>query len=91
MSGYSTREAIALINAANPASDPLNDDHVRAAVRRDKVPAPATRFAGRYLWSGDEVAALASVLKRQPPEAIRSEVRDAEMSARRSFWTGGGR
>ena len=72
MTRFSTRQAVVLINQANP-DHPVRDDDVRSAIRRDKLSAPAL-FAGRYAWTLADVQRLAEVTDRVAP-SISAEAR----------------
>ncbi len=70
----STREVIAALSAANPAS-PLSEERVRRAIRIGTIEPPAS-VAGRFIWGDQDVVALANALGLDIPRP-REEVTNA--------------
>lgn len=57
----STREVLAALRRANPSKS-ITEDRIRHELRSGRVPRPPT-FAGRLMWSEEDLAALASALQ----------------------------
>ena len=68
-----TRQVLASLAEANPGK-PVTEDKLRSVLRRGEMP-PPTLFAGRYLWTTDDLARLAACLK------LHAEVERATASA----------
>lgn len=68
---FSTRRVLDLLRAANPERR-VSEDQIRSALRRERLAAPAS-FAGRFIWSPDDVKRLAMALAVRMPEVWADE------------------
>ena len=62
---FSTREALDALRRANPQGH-ISEERVRRALRTGRISPPST-VAGRFVWSRQDLVALAEALDVQPP------------------------
>ena len=62
----STLDVVRALARANPAAN-LSEDRVRRVLRKGLIQ-PSCRVGGRFVWSSEDVAALARHLNLQVPD-----------------------